>query len=113
MNFILEGAGETSSVEEMIQGMQRGLLVSRFWYIRSTDPRTAAYTGLTRDGLWYIEDGKVSYPVRNFRFNQSLLEMLAPGNVQRVGKPERLWYSSAMPALQLKEFHFTSQSDAV
>ena len=113
VNSILEGTGEAASIEEMIKTMQRGLLVSRFWYIRITDPRTAAFTGLTRDGLWYVEDGEVRHPVRNLRFNQSLLEMLAPGNVIRIGRPERIWESSAMPALQLKEFHFTSQSDAV
>jgi predicted Zn-dependent protease len=112
-NSILEGNGPNSNIEEMVQSTKRGLLVSRFWYIRRTDPRTAAYTGLTRDGLWYLEDGKVQYPVRNFRFNQSLLEMLAPGNVERIGVTERLGSYVAMPAMQLKEFHFTSESDAV
>jgi predicted Zn-dependent protease len=113
VNSILEGSGETTTIEEMIRATQRGLLVSRFWYIRPVNPRTAAHTGLTRDGLWYIEDGEIRYPVRNFRFNQSILDMLAPGNIERVGRPERVWRAAAMPALQLKEFHFTSESDAV
>ena len=113
VNSIVEATSPSASIEDMIKSTQRGLLVSRFWYIRSTNPRTAAYTGLTRDGLWYIEDGQVRYPVRNFRFNQSLLDMLAPGNIERIGKTERLGSYVAMPALQLKEFHFTSESDAV
>jgi predicted Zn-dependent protease len=105
---------------EMIRTMQRGLLVSRFWYIRGVDPRTALFTGLTRDGLWYIENGAIQYPVRNFRFNQSLLELLAPGNVELIGASERISNSesqgqgaSLIPALRVKRFHFTSQSEAV
>ena len=113
VNSILEGTGEAASMDAMIKAMQRGLLVSRFWYIRTVNPRTASFTGLTRDGVWYIEDGAIRYPVRNFRFNQSLLEMLAPGNVEQIGTPERIGDNTAMPALQLKEFHFTSESDAV
>ena len=114
VNSILEGSGSLSTIEEMIQSTERGLLVSRFWYIRTVDPRTALLTGLTRDGLWYIEDGKVAYPARNFRFNQSLLQMLAPGNVPKIGVPVRTYDSSALfPALLIKEFHFSSESDAV
>ena len=104
----------------MIAAADRCLLVSRFFYIRSVDPRTALYTGLTRDGVWYIEKGKVSHPVRNFRFNQSVLQMLSSGNVEMIGAPERVEGSedfgrggSLMPALQLKQFHFTSLSDAI
>jgi len=96
------------------------LLVSRFWYIRSVDPRTALLTGLTRDGVWFIEKGKIQYPVRNFRFNQSILELLAPGNVEMIGASERISGSetqgrgaSLTPALKVKQFHFTSQSEAV
>lgn len=119
-NQIIENSGPTSSVEEMIKATERGLLVSRFWYIRSVDPRTALFTGLTRDGVWWIENGKVQYPVRNFRFNQSVLELLAPGNVEMIGAPERVSNSesqgrgaSLTPALKVKQFHFTSQSEAV
>jgi len=107
-------------MEKMIQAMERGLLVSRFWYIRSVDPRTALLTGLTRDGVWFIENGKIQYPVRNFRFNQSVLELLAPGNVEMVGASERISSSESqgqgaalVPALKVKEFHFSSQSEAV
>lgn len=120
VNQIIEVAGPTASVEEMIKATERGLLVSRFWYIRSVDPRTALFTGLTRDGVWFIENGKIQYPVRNFRFNQSVLELLAPGNVEMIGPPERTSSSESQgrgaaitPAFKVKQFHFSSQSEAV
>jgi len=120
VNSILEGSGPKATVDEMIKSMDRGLLVSRFWYIRGVDPRTALFTGLTRDGVWYIENGKIQDPVRNFRFNQSLLELLAPGNVEMIGVSERISSSesqgssaSMTPAIKVKQFHFTSQSEAV
>lgn len=115
VNTIFE-ANKTSTLEEMIASTKRGLLVSRFWYIRSTDSRTAAVTGLTRDGLWLIEDGKIKHPVTNFRFNQSTIQMLAPGNVEMIGKSERVGTggnASLLPTLKLKGFNFTSQSEAV
>ncbi len=120
VNTILETSGKTSSVEEMIKATERGILVSRFWYIRGTEPRTASSTGLTRDGVWLIENGKISHPVKNFRFNQSITQMLAPGNVEMIGVSERVGgsegggsNSSLLPALKLKVFNFTSQSEAV
>jgi predicted Zn-dependent protease len=120
VNEIIESSAPPSSLQDMIQSMSRGLLVSRFWYIRFVDPRTALFTGLTRDGLWYIENGKIQYPVRNFRFNQSILELLAPGNVEMIGPSERISSSegqgrgaSLTPAIKVKQFHFSSQSEAV
>ncbi|HYO62204.1 MAG TPA: TldD/PmbA family protein [Pyrinomonadaceae bacterium] len=120
VNTIFEPTGTPASVEEMIRTTQRGLLVSRFWYIRQVDPRTQTLTGLTRDGVWLVENGKVSHAVRNFRFNQSIIQMLAPGNVELIGTPERVGSSegqggnaSLLPALKLKAFNFTSQSEAV
>lgn len=120
VNSIFESSAPGLSVEDMIKATDRGLLVSRFWYIRSVDPRTALFTGLTRDGVWFIENGKIQYPVRNFRFNQSLLELLAPGNVEMIGVAERVSGSesqgrsaSLTPALKVKQFHFTSKSEAV
>jgi predicted Zn-dependent protease len=118
VNTILETSGKPSTIEEMIASTKRGLIISRFWYIRSTDPRTASLTGLTRDGVWFVENGKVQYPVKNFRFNQSIIQMLAPGNVEMIGAPERVGGSesggaSLLPALKLKAFNFTSQSEAV
>lgn len=112
VNSIMESSAAPASVEEMIKSTPRGILVSRFWYIRSTDPRTASQTGLTRDGVWMIENGKISYPVKNFRFNQSIIQMLAPGNVELIGAAERIG-GSLIPALKLKAFNFTSQSEAV
>jgi predicted Zn-dependent protease len=120
VNTIVESSAPLVSVEEMIKATDRGLLVSRFWYIRSVDPRTALFTGLTRDGVWLVEKGKIQYPVRNFRFNQSILELLASGNVEMIGASERVSGSetqgrgaSLTPALKAKQFHFTSQSEAV
>jgi predicted Zn-dependent protease len=120
VNRIVEGSGRPSTVQDMIQAADGALLVTRFWYIRSVDPRTATLTGLTRDGVWWVENGKLAYPVRNLRFNQSMVQMLAPGNVEMVGAPERVGASEdqgssagMMPALKLRAFNFTSQSDAV
>lgn len=118
VNTILETSGPVSTLEEMIRSTEKGILVGRFWYIRQTDPRTASSTGLTRDGVWWIENGKIAYPLKNFRFNQSTTKMLGPGNVLAVGKPERVGNSeggggSLLPALKIKEFNFTSQSEAV
>jgi predicted Zn-dependent protease len=120
VNTIFEASGPTSTVEDMIKATTRGILVSRFWYIRGTDQRTASVTGLTRDGVWFIENGKIAYPVKNFRFNQSVTQMLAPGNVEMIGASERVGGSeggganaSLLPALKLKAFNFTSQSEAV
>jgi predicted Zn-dependent protease len=96
----------------MIKGMKRGLLISRFWYVRLVDPRTIVLTGLTRDGLWLIENGAVRYPVRNLRFNQSVLAMLAPWNVEAVGAPVRR-SPFMVPPLKLSAFTFTSMSDAI
>src|SRR5713226_9236893 len=120
VNAILQSAQPPASMDEMVRSTERGLLVSRFWYLRFVDVRTLLQTGLTRDGVWLIEKGKIQYPVRNFRFNQSLLEMLAPGNVELIGAPERVSSSESqgtssalLPALTIKQFHFTSQSEAV
>lgn len=118
VNTIIEATGPTAPVEEMIKATPRGLLISRFWYIRSVDPRTNSLTGLTRDGVWYIEDGRIKHAAKNLRFNQSIIRMLAPGNVEMIGPSERVSSSEGqnaalLPALKLKAFTFTSQSEAV
>jgi predicted Zn-dependent protease len=112
VNYIVESSQPAVPVPEMIKAMDRGLLISRFWYVRLVDPRTIVLTGLTRDGMWYVEKGQIRHPVRNLRFNQSVLAMLAPGNVEAIGAPERL-SPLMVPALRLKAFTFTSVSDAV
>ena len=120
VNTIIESSQAPVALEDMIKSMDRGLLLGRFWYIRTLDPRTMSQTGLTRDGIWYIEKGRIQYPVKNFRFNQSLMQLLAPGNIEMIGKSERVGNSegqggsaSLLPALKVKEFHFSSQSEAV
>ena len=119
LGLILEPSTPGVSVEEMIKTAKRALLVSRFFYIRTVDPRSASVTGLTRDGVWYVENGEIKYPVRNFRFNQSIVLMLGPGNVDAIGVPERVASSEGgtdpllVPALRLNAFNFTSQSDAI
>lgn len=119
VNTILQSSLEPSSLDAMVKASKKAILIGRFWYIRSTEPRTASLTGLTRDGVWLVEDGKIAYPLKNFRFNQSITQMLGPDNVEMIGAPERVGGSegggggSLLPALKLKAFHFTSQSEAV
>ena len=104
VNYILESSPPGISTGEMIKGMDRGLLISRFWYVRLVDPRTIVLTGLTRDGLWWIEKGAISHPVRNLRFNQSVLAMLAPWNVEAIGTPQRL-SPMMVPGPQAQRLH--------
>jgi predicted Zn-dependent protease len=112
VNYILESTQAPTSMDEMIKSMKRGLVISRFWYVRVVDPRTLVLTGLTRDGLWWVENGQIKNPVRNLRFNQSVLAMLAPWNVEAIGAPQRL-SPLMVPALKLGAFRFTSISDAI
>jgi predicted Zn-dependent protease len=112
VNYILESTQPPTSMDEMIKGMARGLVISRFWYVRQIDGRSIMLTGLTRDGLWWVEKGRIQYPVRNLRFNQSVLAMLAPWNVEAIGAPERR-SPLMVPALKLSGFAFTSISDAI
>jgi len=112
-NLILEGG--TDSLEALIAGVERGLLITHFFYIRAVNPQTLQYTGLTRDGLFLIEKGKVTSAVGNFRFNQSIVKLLQ--NTVRVGVAERAqgFEGDGMitPPLVVKDFSFTSTSDAV
>lgn len=113
-NIIMEG-GDTT-VDEMIKSTEKGILVSRLWYIRMVDPQTLLLTGLTRDGLFYIENGQIKFPIKNFRFNESPVIML--NNVEALGKPERSisvesYRSYLIPPMKIKEFTFSSLSDAV
>lgn len=106
--------GGTKSLEDLIAGVDRGLLVTRFWYIRVVNPQTVQLTGLTRDGLFLIENGKVTDPVVNFRFNESPVHLLQ--NVVAMGRPVRTRGGESgmiAPALVVKDFPFTSVSDAV
>lgn len=115
VNQILESTDRTHSLADMIAKTERALLVTRLWYVRMVSPRTQLLTGLTRDGVWLVENGKVQHAVRNFRFNQSVIQMLGSGNVEMIGKPERVGArgASLFPAIKLNAFTFSSASDAV
>ena len=105
---IMEGGNST--IENMIKSTDKGILVTRFWYIRFVDPQTLLLTGLTRDGTFYIENGKIQFPIKNFRFNESPVIML--NNVEELGKPERT-DNMIVPPMKIRDFTFTSLSDAV
>ena len=107
-NYIMEGG--TQSTEDLIKGTQKGILVTRLWYIRPVDPQTLLYTGLTRDGTFYIENGAIKFPIKNFRFNESPIIML--NNLEAIGRPVRL-AGNLVPPLKIRDFTFTSLSDAV
>jgi predicted Zn-dependent protease len=103
--------GGSRSTEELIAGCARGILVTHFFYIRSLDPRTVLQTGLTRDGAFLIEDGRITRPLKNFRWNESPLLML--NRLEDIGRPEPTAAGRLMPALRVRDFNFTSLSDAV
>lgn len=102
--------GGDSSVDAMIRGTERGVLVTRLWYLRPIDQRTLMYTGLTRDGTFLIENGRISRSIKNFRFNDSPLIML--NKVDAIGASERT-AGGVFPAIKARDFSFTSLSDAV
>ncbi|WP_316829134.1 TldD/PmbA family protein [Pedobacter miscanthi] len=107
-SMIIEGG--TQSLEDLIKSTEKGILVTRFWYIRSVDPQTLLLTGLTRDGTFYIENGEIKFPIKNFRFNESPVIML--NNVEALGKPVRTG-SGLIPPMKIRDFTFTSLSDAI
>jgi len=109
-------AGGTQSIDDLIKSTTRGVLVTRLWYLREVDPRTIMFTGLTRDGTFLIENGKISKSIRNFRFNESPLFLL--NNIEALGVAERLAGTEqggdvVMPAIKARDFNFTSLSEAV
>ncbi|MBD1366280.1 TldD/PmbA family protein [Mucilaginibacter sp. ZT4R22] len=113
-NIIMEGGDAT--LEDLIKSTERGILVSRLWYIRMVDPQSLLLTGLTRDGTFYIENGKIKFPVKNFRFNESPVIML--NNLEALGKQERSisvesYRSYLIPPMKIRDFTFSSLSDAV
>ena len=103
--------GGTKSTEELIASCSRGVLVTHFFYIRALDPRTVLQTGLTRDGAFLIENGRITRPLKNFRWNESPLLML--NRLEDIGRPEPTAAGRLMPALRVRDFNFTSLSDAV
>jgi predicted Zn-dependent protease len=116
-NLIIQGGN--TSMEEMIKSTERGILVTRFWYIRPVDAQTVLYTGLTRDGTFLIEKGRIKTAISNFRFNETPVKMLnlveAMSASQRIIGSERTGANIAVlaPAMKISEFEFTSASEAV
>jgi predicted Zn-dependent protease len=115
----LRMSGGDKSLEDLIASTERGLLVTRLWYIRPVDPRTILYTGLTRDGTFLIENGKITKAVKNLRWNESPIFLL--NNLEAMGRPVRVSASEdgspgaaiIMPPIKARDFNFTSLSDAV
>jgi PmbA protein len=109
MNIVFEGPRDPKTVEQMIASTERGILVTRLWYIREVDPYEKILTGMTRDGTFLVENGKVVCGVRNFRFNQSLIDMLS--NVEQMSTPVRTSgeesFDMVVPAMKVNGFNFT------
>jgi len=109
-------SGGSANIDEMIRSTERGIVVTRIWYLREVAPRTILYTGLTRDGTFLIENGKIARSAQDFRFNESPLFML--NNLETPGKAERLAGTEqggamVMPSIKVRDFNFTSLSEAV
>lgn len=100
-----------SSLEQMIRSTQRGLYITRFWYTRLVHPRDCVVTGMTRDGVFMIENGELAYPVKNLRFTQSYVQALA--EVEAISQQTRLFENDfaaggmRVPALKISRFNFT------
>ncbi len=117
-NLILEDPTATATQEEMLAATDRGLLLTTLWYIREVDPQTLLLTGLTRDGVFLVENGEVTGAVNNFRFNESPVDLL--GRAVQAGRTERTlprewndWFTrTAMPALRVPDFNMSSVSPA-
>jgi predicted Zn-dependent protease len=117
-NLILDGVADGPTLDEMIAGTERGLLLTCLWYIREVDPQTLLLTGLTRDGVYLVEDGKVRGAVNNFRFNESPVDVL--GRISEVGRTEhtlaREWSDyfrrTAMPPVRVPDFNMSTVSQA-
>jgi predicted Zn-dependent protease len=108
-NIVFVTSGGEQTVEQMIAGTERGILITRLWYIREVDPYEKILTGMTRDGTFLIEKGKVKQGIRNFRFNQSLIEMLS--GVEAMGRAVRASgeesFDMVVPAMKVHDFNFT------
>ncbi|HEY1800545.1 MAG TPA: TldD/PmbA family protein [Terriglobales bacterium] len=109
MNIVFGAPAQAKTVDQMVASTERGVLVTRLWYIREVDPYEKILTGMTRDGTFYVEDGKVKHGILNFRFNESLIHMFS--NVEEMGVPVRASgeesFDMVVPAMKVKEFNFT------
>ncbi|MFC5907347.1 metallopeptidase TldD-related protein [Streptacidiphilus monticola] len=116
-NLVLEG-GSDASLDDLVAGTERGLLLTCLWYIREVDPATLLLTGLTRDGVYLVENGEVTGAVNNFRFNESPVDLL--GRISEAGRTERClprewsdWFTrAAMPPVRVPDFNMSSVSQA-
>jgi predicted Zn-dependent protease len=110
MNLVFLGG--KASLDEMVRSTDRGILVTRLWYIREVDPYEKVLTGMTRDGTFFVQDGKVAGGIRNFRFNQSILEMLS--NVEMMGPAVRAAgeesFEMVVPPMKVRNFHFSEMT---
>jgi PmbA protein len=108
-NIVFAPVRDAQSVQQMIASTERGILVTRLWYIREVDPYEKIVTGMTRDGTFYVENGRVQHGVRNFRFNQSLIHLLS--NVETMSVPVRACgeesFDMVVPAMKVRDFNFT------
>ena len=115
-SLVLEG-GIGHRLEDLIAQTEQALLVTRFWYIRAVNPREGLVTGLTRDGVWLVEKGKVVHPVNNFRFNDGPIRLLqhvdAMSDPYPTGSGGSFFGASLVPAIRADKFNFTSKSDAI
>jgi predicted Zn-dependent protease len=109
LNIVFAPMGDPQRIEQMIASTERGILVTRLWYIREVEPFEKVLTGMTRDGTFLVENGRLRGGVRNFRFNESLLHMLS--NVEAMSPPVRACgeesFDMVVPAMKVKEFNFT------
>jgi hypothetical protein len=111
---LIEFEGSDEGLDDLIAETENGLLINSFWYIRFVDPNHLLLTGLTRDGIFKIENGVVKEPVKNLRFNESPL--VSMGNIREIGKPERrrAWFTTALvPPMIVDNFTFSVGTDAV
>jgi len=106
-NLVFDGG--KSSIEEMVASTDRGILLTRMWYIREVEPYEKVLTGMTRDGSFLVENGRIVSGIRNFRFNQGILEMLS--NVEQMGPAVRAAgeesFEMVVPAMKVRNFHFS------
>jgi len=111
LNVVFAGPdkGSAKTIDEMVASTERGVWVTRLWYIREVDPYEKILTGMTRDGTFYVENGKVRYGIRNFRFNQSLVELLS--KAEALSTPVRASgeesFDMVVPAMKVRDFNFT------
>jgi predicted Zn-dependent protease len=98
-------AGGVGGVEDLVKSVEKGVLVTRFWYSNTVDERQGIVTGMTRDGTFWIEKGEVRHAVRNLRFNESLVSLL--GRIERLGAAQRV-FGAMVPPLVVRDFHFAS-----